>query len=143
MKTEQITAASIESLVHVFYDKVRADALLGPVFARMLEGQWDKHLPRMVDFWSSILLRTGSFQGNVYGKHMALEGIGEQHFVHWLTLFKQTVETLYGDAAATEILTVADRIAASLQLGFFGERAVNLASIDNQNMALKLPALSR
>ncbi|MDO8654023.1 MAG: group III truncated hemoglobin [Undibacterium sp.] len=129
MKTAEITEASIMRLVHTFYDKVRTDELLGPVFGRLLDGKWESHLPRMVDFWSSILLRTGSFQGNVYGKHMALEGITAQHFVHWLRLFKATVNAQYTDAAAAEILLVADRIAGSLQLGFFGERPVSLAQI--------------
>lgn len=140
MKTAEINEASITRLVHTFYDQVRADALLGPVFGQLLDGKWDSHLPRMVDFWSSILLRTGSFQGNVYGKHMALDGIAPLHFVHWLTLFKATVNALYDTVAAAEILLVADRIAGSLQLGFFGERPVSLAQLGTMDEVTAHPS---
>lgn len=126
MKFDAITEESIPHLVHTFYDGVRKDEVLGPVFDNALHGDWSGHLPRMVDFWSTILLGTSKFQGNVYGKHMALTGITEQHFVRWLALFKETVNQLYVPAAATEIEVIADRIAGSLQLGFFGERLVRL-----------------
>lgn len=121
---ETITEESIRLLVHTFYDGVRRDAVLGPVFDKALHGDWEGHLPRMVDFWSTVLLGTSRFQGNVYGKHMALQGIEGEHFVRWLSLFKQTVTRLFAEPAAGEILLVADRIAGSLQLGYFGERRV-------------------
>lgn len=126
VKFQAITEESIYLLVDTFYDAVRKDEVLGPVFENALQGRWSAHMPRMVDFWSTVLLGTGSFQGNVYGKHMALAGIGKEHFVRWLSLFKDTVTHLYDGAAATEILRTADRIAGSLQLGFFGERTVRL-----------------
>lgn len=123
-REEAITEESIRLLVESFYDGVRRDEVLGPVFDKALHGDWDGHLPRMVDFWSTVLLGTSRFQGNVYGKHMALTGIEREHFVRWLALFKQTVILLFADSAAEEILLIADRISGSLQLGFFGERQV-------------------
>ena len=78
----------------------------------------------MVDFWSTILLGTGKFQGNVFGKHMALADIDKEHFVRWLALFRDTVVRLYAGEPAEEILLVADRIAGSLQLGYFGKKLV-------------------
>ena len=44
------TVESISELVHAFYADVRQDALLGPVFDEALNGQWDEHLHRLVDF---------------------------------------------------------------------------------------------
>jgi hemoglobin len=123
---QTITEESIRVLVDTFYDGVRKDEILGPVFEEKLEGKWSTHMPRMVDFWSTILLGSGRFQGNVYGKHMALAGIEKEHFVHWLSLFKKVVTDLYDDETASGILETADRIAGSLQLGFFGERSVRL-----------------
>lgn len=119
----QITEESIHRMVDMFYDSVRKDDVLGPVFDDALHGNWDAHLPRMYDFWSRILLGTKRFQGNVYGKHMALTGITKEHFVRWLTIFKGTVATLYDEQAANEITQIAERIAVSLQLGFFGKQA--------------------
>jgi hemoglobin len=121
MLSPAITESSIVRLVDTFYARVRDDAVLGPVFEAKLAGRWHEHMPRMYAFWTKILLGTGEFQGNVYGKHMALSGIATEHFVHWLTLFRITAIDVFGTEAATEPIEVAQRIASSLQLGFFGE----------------------
>ena len=71
------TVESISELVHAFYADVRQDALLGPVFDEALNGQWDEHLHRLVDFWSTVLLGSRSFKGNVLGKHMQVTLRGE------------------------------------------------------------------
>jgi len=121
MSSPAITESSIIQLVDAFYARVRDDAVLGPVFAAKLAGHWHEHMPRMVAFWTKILLGTGEFQGNVYGTHMALSGIGTEHFVHWLTLFRMTAIEVFGTEGANEPIQVAQRIASSLQLGFFGD----------------------
>jgi hemoglobin len=119
--------SSITALVHQFYDEVRADAVLGPVFDNAIGDHWDSHLERMVDFWSTVMLGTHGFQGNVFGKHMALQGIEPDHFVRWLTMFESTAARLFEPAVADEFITVARRIAASLQYGFFGKVIVTEA----------------
>jgi len=120
------TEASIRLLVHTLYDGVRRDEILGPVFDQAVHGDWDGHVQRMTDFWSTVLLGAGRFQGNVCGEHMALAGMESGHVVRWLALFKQTVMLLFVDAAAEEILLSADRISGSLQPGFCGEQHVAL-----------------
>ncbi|MBV7534829.1 group III truncated hemoglobin [Duganella sp. sic0402] len=116
-----LNPASIATLVHQFYDGVRADPELGPVFDSAIGANWDPHLARMVDFWSTVMLGSRNFQGNVYGKHMLLNGITPDHFLRWLQMFVATTNQLFSTADAEEFQTVARRIAASLQLGFFGE----------------------
>lgn len=117
-----ITEASIRLMVDTFYDGVRKDEVLGPVFDKVLHGRWDAHMPRMYDFWSTVLLGSGRFSGNVFGKHMALSGISKEHFVRWLGLFNATLSGIYDEETAASIMEIAGRIAESLQLGFFGER---------------------
>jgi hemoglobin len=121
-----ITASSIVQLVDTFYARVREDAVLGPVFEEKLTGHWHEHMPRMYAFWTKVLLDTGDFQGNVFGKHMALNGIGKEHFVHWLTLFRMTAIEVFGPEHADPAIVVANRIASSLQLGFFGDIQVQV-----------------
>jgi hemoglobin len=75
----------------------------------------------MVAFWTKTLLGTGEFQGNVFGKHMVLQGIETEHFVRWLALFRATALEVLGPEGAPAALEVAQRIAGSLQLGFFSE----------------------
>ena len=121
-----ITPSTIVQLVDTFYARVREDAVLGPVFEARLAGHWQEHMPRMYAFWTKVLLDTGEFQGNVFGKHMALSGIEKEHFVRWLTLFRMTAVEVFGVDGASEAIVVANRIASSLQLGFFGEIQVQV-----------------
>ena len=44
----------IEDLLKKFYKRVRADEQLGPVFSVVQD--WDEHLVRLGEFWSSIAL---------------------------------------------------------------------------------------
>lgn len=116
-----LTPESIATLVHAFYDEVRADPVLQPVFDAAIGDNWTPHLARMVDFWCSVMLGSRNFQGNVFGKHMLLTGVTPDHFLRWLTLFEATATRLFNPTDAAEFKTVARRIAASLQYGFFGE----------------------
>ncbi|MGQ3030238.1 MAG: group III truncated hemoglobin, partial [Ferrovibrionaceae bacterium] len=83
-----IDEAMIERLVHGFYDRVRADDMLGPVFAERI-ADWGPHLGRMVQFWSSVALMTGAYHGQPMRVHLPLP-IDGRFFDRWLQLFEQT-----------------------------------------------------
>jgi len=70
------------------------------------------------------MLRSAEFKGNVYGKHMQLQGIEAEHFRRWLGLFEEHVRRRFAPADAEDFLAAARRIAASLQYGFFGRLEV-------------------
>ncbi len=96
-----ITEEQIRDIVFEFYDRVRRDALLGPVFEERLSDRWEPHLEKMCDFWSTVVLGTRSFRGNPMGAHVGLPGISTEHFDRWMELFVATAgETLPGPAAA-------------------------------------------
>jgi hemoglobin len=116
----EATEANIRELVHAFYERVRADSLLGPVFGAVLEGRWDAHLPKMCLFWGSLVLGDKQYRGNVQQVHQPLPGIEPRHFSRWLHLFLDTVEVRYEPAAAVRFMEPALRIAQSLQLSRFG-----------------------
>jgi hemoglobin len=120
MKHNQITRDNVRQLVDEFYGQVRADDMLGPVFLQALGDDWGPHLERLTEFWCTIVLGTRSFQGNVYGTHMQLREIAPEHFQRWLGLFEQTVNRLFEAEQAEQFLTMARRVAGSLQIGFFG-----------------------
>jgi hemoglobin len=75
----------------------------------------------MVNFWSTIILASSSFQGKVYGKHMLLTGVTPSHFRRWLSLYEIETNRLFAHDDAAKFQTVARHIGASLQYGFFGE----------------------
>ena len=58
-------------LVNVFYDRVQADELLGPIFNDIAHVDWAAHLPLMYDFWDSVLFSAGTFHGNPLVVHRA------------------------------------------------------------------------
>lgn len=102
----------VKILVDRFYDKVKTDPLLGPVFNHV---DWPHHLPIMYDFWSSILLGDQSYRGNPLQKHLHL-GIGEGHFGRWLILFKETVDENFEGEKAEEVKMRAQSIAGVFQI---------------------------
>lgn len=112
-----VTEDMIRSLVHAFYARVRMDPELGPIFEHALAGAWDEHLAKLCDFWSSVTLGTGRFQGRPMQVHAALGGIGSAHFERWLELFAETACETCPPAAATLFVARARMIAESLQLG--------------------------
>ena len=114
-----VTRHRLEQLVHSFYADVRADELLGPVFDGAIGAHWDAHLERMVEFWSTVMLATRSFRGNVFGKHMALQGIEAEHFLRWITLWHEHTSRLFAPEAAQELQQTAHGIARNLFAGYF------------------------
>lgn len=112
-----IDADYVSRLVDTFYGHIRADALLGPIFAGRI-ADWDWHLDRMKRFWRSILHNSGEFSGNPMAKHLAIPGLSQAHFAHWLDLFYATLRELECDPAASrEVAGRARMIADSLLTG--------------------------
>lgn len=98
--------------------------MLAPIFNGAIAGNWGPHLERTVDFWCSVMLASGEFKGNVYGKHMQIQGVELEHFRRWLGLFEAHARRLFQPEVADEFMVVARRIAASLQYGYFGRAEV-------------------
>lgn len=115
-----ITRARLQRLIDDFYADVRADDGLGPVFDAAIGDRWDAHLPRMVEFWSTVTLGTRSFRGDVFGKHMAVDGVEPEHFERWLTLWVRHTNRLFAPADAVELQQMALGVARNLYRGFFG-----------------------
>lgn len=121
----EINRDVIAQLVHEFYDSVRDDPQLQIIFEAAIGDDWDPHLARMVEFWSTVMLATHEFRGNVFGTHMELDGVVPDHFKRWLALFETTARRLFVPALADDFMLVARRIAASLQYGYFGRVEVH------------------
>jgi hemoglobin len=105
----------IERLVRRFYDAVRGDALLAPIFAARI-ADWEPHLQRMFAFWSSVALMSGRYHGQPMKKHLPLP-VDAVHFDRWLALFEATARAECPPAAAEHFIERARRIAESLEMG--------------------------
>ncbi len=104
----------LTTLVHDFYSRVRADAVLGPIFADRI-ADWAKHLDRMVAFWSSVALMTGRYHGAPMPAHATLP-VTWAHFDRWLALFRQTADEVCPPEGAAHVIERAERIARSLHI---------------------------
>jgi hemoglobin len=119
MKFDSVTEDHIVTLVDRFYDRIREDAELGPVFEGVVAGHWDRHLTTMYRFWSSVMLKTGTYHGSPMQAHMRVPGLQPDLFPRWLSLFEQTVTEMFEPELAGHFLERANRIAESLKLGLF------------------------
>jgi len=60
----------IRLLVNDFYTKIRTDPVIGKIFNDIIQDNWDKHLIRMQDFWSSLILNSKRYRGNPMEMHI-------------------------------------------------------------------------
>lgn len=112
-----VDEAMIRALVHEFYARVRTEPVLGPIFERAIGERWDAHLVKLCDFWSSVMLATGRFQGRPMQAHNRRPDIQPEHFGRWLALFEATaVEVCPPDAAAL-FVERSRMIGRSLEMG--------------------------
>ena len=113
-------AAEIESalpaLLARFYDRVRQDDQLGPVFNDGV-ADWDHHLAVLCDFWSSVMLASGRYKGNPVQAHLKhASRINPEMFGRWLAIWNRTTDEMLSAPVATAMQAKAARIAQSLDL---------------------------
>lgn len=102
-------------LVDRFYDAVRADDVLGPIFDDIARTDWAVHLPKMYDFWDTVLFGRSGFRGNPLAIHLDLATrvpLTDREFGRWLMLFHEQVDALFEGPVADEAKLRARRIAA-------------------------------
>ena len=116
-----INETYLSQLVDTFYERVRAHPTLGPIFDGEIGDNWDTHLPKMKQFWSSVTMNTGVYSGKPVPAHTKLMGVRPEDFGLWLGVFEQTlIDTAPTQEAADYIMLRARRIAESLKLAMFG-----------------------
>lgn len=112
--TDILSESDIKLLVDEFYKKVVVDPVIGFIFNDVVKLSWEKHIPVMYAFWSSLLLGTNTFTGNPMGKHINLDKkilLTKIHFDKWLELWDGTVNENFKGANADEAKTRAKHIA--------------------------------
>ncbi len=94
-------------LMSSFYERAMKDELLGSKFEGI---DMETHIPRIVEFWMSIIFYSGNFKGSPFDKHVHLE-LERQHFDRWLALFEVTLTEFYEGPNTNEVLKRAQSIA--------------------------------
>ncbi len=90
------------------------DDLPGPIFNDVARVDWDAHLPRLCDFWQTVLFGDGGFRATLSAFISSLVAQTEMdwpRFQRWVGLFHATVDELFAGERASHIKNAADDMA--------------------------------
>jgi len=99
-----LTHEDVTLLVNSFYDRVKNDDILGPIFNNVIE-DWSHHLPKMYRFWGTVLFGAPGYSGNAIATHIAIDKkfpLQAAHYDRWIGLWKTTVDNLFAGEKAEE-----------------------------------------
>lgn len=115
MKKDITSREDIVHLVNTFYDRVQHNTDIGPIFNDVAKVDWNKHLPKMYDFWESILFGVAKFKGNPMEAHFHVhqkQQLRQEEFNVWKDIFFETVDELFegetADLAKQKATSIAD-----------------------------------
>lgn len=101
--------------VNNFYNKVRIDSVIGPVFAAVIiDDNWAPHLNRMYSFWNTVLFAQQDYRGNPFSKHANLP-ITNIHFQRWIDLLNETINENFEGEKADEVKMRAEKMRLMFQ----------------------------
>ena len=118
MRRDTLDHEGIVELVDTFYQQVRKSETLGKIFETHIgteDHTWKGHLSTMYSFWSSVMLRTGSYHGNPMQTHLKIGYFPPEFFDEWLCLFKTTSDSIFIDSISKEFYNRAEMIATTLK----------------------------
>lgn len=122
MKSEDICEESIKNPVDSFCNTIRQDKELSYLFENKIgktKEEWQPHLHKMYDFWSSVMTSFGKYKGNPMKKHKDLPSFPAEKFERWLELFSQFAHEIYCKKIAKEFVEKSKNIAQSLKYGLY------------------------
>ncbi len=117
MKSDIKDRTDIQNLVTTFYQSAIPDPVIGYFFTQVVNLDLEEHLPRLTDFWSTLLLRVPAYSGSVAQVHMALNQkspIEREHLERWVSLWCDAVDSLFCGPIATQAKDRGAMVARSL-----------------------------
>jgi len=104
------TKDDIVVFVNAFYDQVRNDDTIGPIFNQKINtSHWPKHLEKMYSFWNTVLFGVAEYRGNPFSKHIPLK-VDTKHFDNWILLFENAVRQNFSGPKAEEAIQRAHKM---------------------------------
>ena len=108
------TVNDIQKMVNTFYDKIKEDELLGPIFNERIQDHWTMHLETMYKFWGNLLFGNNTYHGRPFPPHATLP-INQEHFEQWVKVFVLNIDIHFKGPKTEEAKTRAQSIAAIFQ----------------------------
>jgi hemoglobin len=116
--TAGLTEPLVRQVILSFYEKVRDDPLLGPIFEDAIGNNWDHHIERIVLFWLTATGLQRGYEGrNFMPAHLRHSSIHPDQLPRWLELFRQTAAEHCTPEGARALIDIAERMAQTLQIG--------------------------
>lgn len=113
-----LTEPLVRKVIFSFYDKVRHDPVLGPVFEDAIGDSWDAHIERIMQFWLTATRLGRGYDGrNFMPAHLRNPSIGSALLPRWLEIFRKTAAEHCSPQAASVLTDIAQRMAETLQIG--------------------------
>jgi hemoglobin len=112
------TRADCERLVRAFYGRALHDEIIGWLFTDVARLDLEAHVPRITDFWATILLGEASYSGGAFRPHAELDArvpLRGGHFARWLALWDATVDELFAGPRADLAKGHAHRVAGAFR----------------------------
>lgn len=106
----------IADVVTTFYQRVRKDATLAPIFAERIEN-WSEHEEKITRFWANALLFERSYSGNPMRAHMDAGNVRPEHFEGWLSLFDEVLKAHISSPQREQWSALVHRIGRGLSFG--------------------------
>lgn len=119
MKRAHMSDESIRILVHAFYEKLRRDPQLAPIFTAAIGDRRDAHIARMCDFWGTAMRVSKRYKGDMLAAHWRVGALHPALFGRWLGLFEETVEEHFTGEVAAALRDRAHKTARNLEMALF------------------------
>lgn len=114
------TNEDVVLLLNGFYQRVKTDPILYPIFNLIIRDRYEEHMRQMYRFWQTVLLEAKTHHGVPFFASASLL-IEPKHFAQWLKLWHANIDDLFKGEKADEAKWRGDRIAVVylLKLGKF------------------------
>ena len=122
--------SDVKLLVETFYEKIRVDKVLGPIFNGIIT-DWDSHLTLLTDFWETQLFLKRKYYGNPVTAHQEVDDkmnhtITSEHFGLWLNLWFATIDQLFEGETAWIAKNRAQKMSTMLFMQIFQNKIIFL-----------------
>jgi hemoglobin len=112
-----LTEPLVCEVILSFYEKVRVDEVLGPVFTEAIGNDWTAHTERIILFWlTATRLGRGYDSTGFLPAHLRNLSIRSDQLPRWLQLFGETARELCSPQAASVLIEIAERMAETIRI---------------------------
>ena len=105
-------SADIKKLLACFYEVAAHDDLIGPIFSQLANSEL--HQEELCRYWEAVLLDRQDHGHHVFPVHIQFME-RPQHFIRWLSLFLDTIDSLFAGKNAERAKVIVIRKSEEFQ----------------------------